>query len=74
MSSHYDHKAIEAKWQDRWEKHRIAETDLRQARDKYYMLMMFPYPSGDRLHVGTAATTSSATRSSATSACTASGP
>jgi leucyl-tRNA synthetase len=52
MSSHYDHKAIEAKWQDRWEKHRVAETDLRQARDKYYMLMMFPYPSGDRLHVG----------------------
>jgi leucyl-tRNA synthetase len=52
MSSQYDHKAIEAKWQDRWEKHRVAETDLRQARAKYYMLMMFPYPSGDRLHVG----------------------
>ena len=52
MSSSYDHKAIEAKWQDRWEKHRVAETDLRQARAKYYMLMMFPYPSGDRLHVG----------------------
>ena len=52
MSSHYDHKAIEAKWQDRWEKNRVAETDLRQGRNKYYMLMMFPYPSGDRLHVG----------------------
>jgi leucyl-tRNA synthetase len=48
----YDHKAVEAKWQDRWEKHRTAEVDLRQARQKYYMLMMFPYPSGDRLHVG----------------------
>ncbi|HKV08516.1 MAG TPA: leucine--tRNA ligase [Thermoanaerobaculia bacterium] len=52
MSSPYDHKAVEAKWQDRWEKQRIAEVDLRNTRDKYYMLMMFPYPSGDRLHVG----------------------
>ncbi len=50
--THYDHKAVEAKWQDRWEKQRTAEVDLRQARQKYYMLMMFPYPSGDRLHVG----------------------
>ncbi|HTG33062.1 MAG TPA: leucine--tRNA ligase [Thermoanaerobaculia bacterium] len=57
MSTPYDHKAVEAKWQDRWEKTRAAEVDLRQAgdshsQDKYYMLMMFPYPSGDRLHVG----------------------
>jgi leucyl-tRNA synthetase len=52
MSSQYDHKAVETKWQDRWEKHRVAETDLRQSRNKYYMLNMFPYPSGDRLHVG----------------------
>jgi leucyl-tRNA synthetase len=52
MSTPYDHKAVEAKWQDRWEKSRMAEVDLRQADDKYYMLMMFPYPSGDRLHVG----------------------
>jgi leucyl-tRNA synthetase len=52
MSTSYDHKAVEAKWQDRWEKQRAAEVDLRHARGKYYMLMMFPYPSGDRLHVG----------------------
>ena len=52
MSTAYDHKAVEVKWQDRWEKQRIAEVDLRHARGKYYMLMMFPYPSGDRLHVG----------------------
>jgi leucyl-tRNA synthetase len=48
----YDHKAVEAKWQDRWEKQRVAEVDVRNTRGKYYMLMMFPYPSGDRLHVG----------------------
>jgi leucyl-tRNA synthetase len=52
MSSQYDPRPIEAKWQDRWERLRVAEVDLRQARGKYYMLMMFPYPSGDRLHVG----------------------
>ncbi len=50
--SAYDPKAIEAKWQDRWEKQRVAEVDLRHSQGKYYMLMMFPYPSGDRLHVG----------------------
>ena len=52
MSGKYDPKTIETKWQDRWEKQRAAEVDVRIAKDKYYMLMMFPYPSGDRLHVG----------------------
>jgi leucyl-tRNA synthetase len=50
--SKYEHRAIEAKWQERWERSRVAEVDLGKAQDKYYMLMMFPYPSGDRLHVG----------------------
>lgn len=48
----YDHGRIEAKWQSRWEKKRGAEVSLADPRGKYYMLMMFPYPSGDRLHVG----------------------
>jgi leucyl-tRNA synthetase len=52
MSNSYDHKAVEGKWQDRWERQRAAEVDLRHGHGKYYMLMMFPYPSGDRLHVG----------------------
>ncbi len=50
--SGYEHKQVEAKWQERWERQRVAEVDLKNAREKYYMLMMFPYPSGDRLHVG----------------------
>jgi leucyl-tRNA synthetase len=53
--SRYDHKTIEPKWQERWERQRVAEVDLhsdRAAGEKFYMLMMFPYPSGDRLHVG----------------------
>ena len=48
----YDHKTIEPKWQERWRSQRTAEIDLRDSSRKYYMLMMFPYPSGDRLHVG----------------------
>jgi len=50
--SNYDHRAVESKWQERWERSRVAEVDLRSFKDKLYMLMMFPYPSGDRLHVG----------------------
>ncbi len=43
----------EKKWQDRWEKddrYRIDLTD--ESKPKYYNLVMFPYPSGDRLHIG----------------------
>ena len=48
----YDHKQIESKWQSRWKNRRAGEVDLRDSCDAYYMLVMFPYPSGDRLHVG----------------------
>jgi len=48
----YDHRSIESRWQDRWAKERIAEVDLRASAQPFYMLMMYPYPSGDRLHVG----------------------
>jgi leucyl-tRNA synthetase len=47
----YDPKAIESKWQKAWTEARVAEVDLTRPGDKYYMLNMFPYPSGD-LHVG----------------------
>ncbi|HNT30198.1 MAG TPA: leucine--tRNA ligase [bacterium] len=48
----YDHKQIEKKWQKRWEKDRLYETDLEGAKKKFYNLIMFPYPSAAALHVG----------------------
>lgn len=47
----YNHKDIESKWQEKWEKdglHRTKETSGK----KFYILDMFPYPSGEGLHVG----------------------
>ena len=42
---------IEEKWQRRWADAGVAEVDVARAGEKFYMLNMFPYPSGD-LHVG----------------------
>ncbi|MBI1907917.1 leucine--tRNA ligase [Candidatus Uhrbacteria bacterium] len=48
----YDHKAIDKKWQDRWEDAGIFHAKDGDAREKYYVLVEFPYPSGAGLHVG----------------------
>jgi leucyl-tRNA synthetase len=52
MSEKYPHAEIDAKWQRRWEAERLAWVDTASPGDKFYMLNMFPYPSGSRLHVG----------------------
>lgn len=48
----YDHKAIEKKWQQKWEKDGTYRTTNDSTRDKCFVLDMFPYPSGEGLHVG----------------------
>ena len=52
MAYAYDPTATEAKWQKKWDEAKIHETDLKKAKNPYYSLVMFPYPSGDKLHVG----------------------
>ena len=49
----YDHKKIEAKWQKYWEENNTFYTDTHDfSKPKYYVLDMFPYPSGVGLHAG----------------------
>ena len=48
----YDPSGIEAKWQKRWEEAKAYKMDLAGASKPYFTHVMFPYPSGDKLHVG----------------------
>jgi leucyl-tRNA synthetase len=48
----YDHHAIETKWQSFWDKNKVFKTSDDLTLPKYYVLDMFPYPSGSGLHVG----------------------
>ncbi|MDN4072533.1 leucine--tRNA ligase [Fictibacillus terranigra] len=49
---HYDHRKIEPKWQQYWEKNKTFKTEEEYSKKKFYALDMFPYPSGAGLHVG----------------------
>lgn len=44
--------AIEKKWQNEWEKHKVFQVSEVKGKKKFYVLEMFPYPSGEGLHMG----------------------
>lgn len=48
----YDFNAIELKWREIWQKNESYKVTEDQSKEKYYVLDMFPYPSGAGLHVG----------------------
>jgi len=48
----YEHKKIEQKWRDEWKVVQVYKTTEDEDKEKFYILDMFPYPSGTGLHVG----------------------
>src|SRR3989344_8952454 len=48
----YNHKQVEVKWQRIWEKTSLYKVEDFSKKEKFFLLVEFPYPSGSGLHVG----------------------
>mgnify|MGYP006291206567 CR=1 FL=1 len=52
MKAQYDFAAVERRWRDAWASNRLGRAAEEPGREKFYCLVMFPYPSGSNLHMG----------------------
>ena len=52
MRTEYQFREIEKQWQSFWEKNETFKSQINKNKPKYFVLDMFPYPSGAGLHVG----------------------